>query len=102
MDVRKEINFCKKVGIKVLGVVENMSDLQVPIADVRFLTPFSPSSSGTANGTSSTSASEQDVTHEVMEAIRKVLHSAVQFSTAEHPNVQCNAVQHSTLLTFLA
>lgn len=24
IDVRKEINFCKKVGIKVLGVVENM------------------------------------------------------------------------------
>ena len=24
-DVRKELNFCKKVGIKVLGVVENMS-----------------------------------------------------------------------------
>lgn len=24
-DVRKEINFCKKVGIRVLGVVENMS-----------------------------------------------------------------------------
>jgi Mrp family chromosome partitioning ATPase len=25
MDVRKEINFCKKVGIRVIGVVENMS-----------------------------------------------------------------------------
>jgi len=25
MDVRKEINFCKKVGIPILGVVENMS-----------------------------------------------------------------------------
>lgn len=24
-DVRKELNFCKKVGIEVLGVVENMS-----------------------------------------------------------------------------
>jgi len=28
-DVRKEINFCHKTGIKVLGVVENMSGLQV-------------------------------------------------------------------------
>ena len=30
-DVRKELNFCKKTGIRVLGVVENMADLQVPI-----------------------------------------------------------------------
>jgi Mrp family chromosome partitioning ATPase len=28
-DVRKEINFCKKTGIPVLGVVENMSGLKV-------------------------------------------------------------------------
>jgi Mrp family chromosome partitioning ATPase len=28
-DVRKELNFCKKVGIRVLGVVENMSGLVV-------------------------------------------------------------------------
>ena len=27
IDVRKEINFCKKVGIPVIGVVENMSGL---------------------------------------------------------------------------
>lgn len=29
-DVRKEINFCKKVGLKVLGVVENMSGFVCP------------------------------------------------------------------------
>lgn len=29
-DVRKELNFCKKVGIKVLGVVENMSGYVCP------------------------------------------------------------------------
>lgn len=28
-DVRKEINFCKKTGVPVLGVVENMSQLRV-------------------------------------------------------------------------
>ena len=28
-DVRKEINFCKKVGIECLGVVENMSALEL-------------------------------------------------------------------------
>jgi len=30
MDVRKEINFCKKVGIPVIGVVENMSAFVCP------------------------------------------------------------------------
>ncbi|KAI5780833.1 P-loop containing nucleoside triphosphate hydrolase protein [Geopyxis carbonaria] len=29
-DVRKEINFCRKVGIKILGVVENMSGFVCP------------------------------------------------------------------------
>ncbi|KAG6500994.1 cytosolic Fe-S cluster assembly factor NBP35-like [Zingiber officinale] len=37
IDVRKEISFCKKVGIRVLGVVENMSGLRQPISDMRFL-----------------------------------------------------------------
>ena len=31
-DVRKELNFCKKVGMRVIGVVENMSGLVVPMA----------------------------------------------------------------------
>lgn len=30
LDVRKEIDFCKKAGIKVLGVVENMSGFVCP------------------------------------------------------------------------
>ncbi|XP_021738168.1 cytosolic Fe-S cluster assembly factor NBP35-like [Chenopodium quinoa] len=37
IDVRKEVNFCKKVGIKVLGVVENMSGLCQPLRDIKFL-----------------------------------------------------------------
>ncbi|KAI8839865.1 nucleotide binding protein 1 [Chytridium lagenaria] len=32
-DVRKELNFCKKVGIKVLGVVENMAAFVCPKCD---------------------------------------------------------------------
>ena len=27
-DVRKELNFCKKTGIPVLGIVENMADIR--------------------------------------------------------------------------
>jgi Mrp family chromosome partitioning ATPase len=30
-DVRKELNFCKKTSIPVLGVIENMADICVPI-----------------------------------------------------------------------
>jgi Mrp family chromosome partitioning ATPase len=30
-DVRKELSFCAKVGVPVLGVVENMSGLSVPV-----------------------------------------------------------------------
>jgi len=30
LDVRKEITFCKKVGINILGVVENMSGFVCP------------------------------------------------------------------------
>ncbi|XP_072950703.1 cytosolic Fe-S cluster assembly factor NBP35 [Typha angustifolia] len=37
IDVRKEISFCKKVGIQVLGVVENMSGLKQSLSDLRFL-----------------------------------------------------------------
>mmetsp|Transcript_20471 Transcript_20471/g.51031 ORF Transcript_20471/g.51031 Transcript_20471/m.51031 type:complete len:389 (-) Transcript_20471:196-1362(-) len=32
-DVRKELSFCTKVGVPVLGVVENMSGLSVPVMD---------------------------------------------------------------------
>ncbi|CAG7889758.1 unnamed protein product [Brassica rapa] len=37
IDVRKEVSFCKKVGVPVLGVVENMSGLCQPLADVTFM-----------------------------------------------------------------
>lgn len=36
-DVRKELNFCKKTSLRVLGVVENMAALSTPLVDVRAL-----------------------------------------------------------------
>lgn len=40
-DVRKELNFCKKTGIPVLGVVENMAgenfDLISQVCRLRFV-----------------------------------------------------------------
>lgn len=37
IDVRKEVSFCKKVGIPVLGVVENMSGLCQPVTDFKYV-----------------------------------------------------------------
>ncbi|CAI5730751.1 unnamed protein product [Peronospora destructor] len=36
-DVRKELNFCQKTNINVLGVVENMSGVERPLRDVKFV-----------------------------------------------------------------
>eukprot|EP00904_Undaria_pinnatifida_P006265 jgi/Undpi1/2769/HiC_scaffold_14.g06146.m1 len=36
-DVRKELSFCRKTKLKVLGVVENMSGLTVPVAGLSFV-----------------------------------------------------------------
>jgi Mrp family chromosome partitioning ATPase len=33
-DVRKELNFCKKTGIPVLGVIENMADIRIPLHEI--------------------------------------------------------------------
>jgi Mrp family chromosome partitioning ATPase len=33
--IRKEINFCKKMGVTVLGLVENMSGFVCPCCEVR-------------------------------------------------------------------
>ena len=35
-DVRKELNFCTKTKLNVLGVVENMAELVLPFAEARF------------------------------------------------------------------
>ena len=45
MDVRKEINFCRKVGVDIIGVIENMSGFVCPKCD-KCSTIFAPSSGG--------------------------------------------------------
>ena len=37
MDVRKELSFCKKVGVPVLGVVENMAPMRQPLERCAFV-----------------------------------------------------------------
>lgn len=59
IDVRKEVSFCKKVGIQVLGVVENMSGLSQPISDFKYM-------KRAKNG-----EEEKDVTKWAMEIMRE-------------------------------
>ena len=53
-DVRKEVNFCEKTGVKVLGVVENMSGSDLRLGEVTF----------------SLDDGEKDVTELVKEALK--------------------------------
>ncbi|KAL3131467.1 cytosolic Fe-S cluster assembly factor nbp35 [Trebouxia sp. C0009 RCD-2024] len=71
IDVRKEINFCKKVGIPVLGVVENMSGLSQQLDKFRF---FSPGPNG----------SQQDVTDQVMQHLPAELQSCIAQTDVFH------------------
>ena len=55
-DVRKELSFCKKVGVPVLGVVENMSGLKVGLEKVGFLTGSADADGDTDNTDSLTNS----------------------------------------------
>ena len=69
IDVRKEINFCKKTGIPVVGVVENMAGLRQPVhRGMRFVVS---SSNGTDNGTDVSKEEEEDVTAHVLEVLQQ-------------------------------
>ena len=37
-DVRRELTFCKKTGVPVIGIIENMSGFACPCCGVSFLT----------------------------------------------------------------
>lgn len=37
IDVRKELSFCRKTSLPVLGVVENMSGLATPLSNMKFM-----------------------------------------------------------------
>ena len=71
-DVRKELNFCKKTNIPVLGVVENMADLRVPLNQLN--------SSGGSGSTRLVDKEGKDVTAEAMEKIRRVCPEVLDLS----------------------
>ena len=37
LDVRKELTFCKKTSLRVIGVVENMGTTYLPVSNMRFV-----------------------------------------------------------------
>lgn len=59
IDVRKEINFCFKTGVPILGIVENMSGFTCPISSLVFI-----------------DSDGRDVTEQSQEALSKILGSS--------------------------
>lgn len=55
IDVRKEVSFCRKVGVPVLGIVENMAGLVTPLERCTFTTTIT-----------TTTGAEADVTAQVL------------------------------------
>jgi len=76
IDVRKEVNFCKKVGLPVLGVVENMSELRTSAKGMRFLQRLS--SPGAP-------LEPEDLTQRVWEAIEAAVPGASESLLASLP-----------------
>ena len=64
VDVRKELAFCKKQGLPVLGVVENMAPLTVPLSSLRVY--------------ADTSAHAADVTEEVRRRFPEIFGDGVE------------------------
>jgi len=82
MDVRKELNFCKKTGLRVIGVVENMSGLTVPLKALRFwggpLTASTDDVSSQDNSRNKpvvAAVAREDKTAAVLKALRQIDHS---------------------------
>ena len=66
-DVRKELNFCKKTSVPVLGIVENMSGLQMRVSDLTF---FRDNGRGSDNGDTITTSSN-DCTNDVLALLKE-------------------------------
>lgn len=89
IDVRKEINFCRKVGLRVLGVVENMTPLVQRLPALRFLAPGTAQPAASTNGhgederraagvASSSGQGLEDVTEKVMECLKASFPGGIQ------------------------
>lgn len=70
MDVRKELNFCVKTKLPVLGIVENMSRFEIKLQDLTFLDKSSSTSEEKNNGTNGSTITK-DVTQNVLQTLRE-------------------------------
>ncbi len=71
IDVRKEVSFCRKVGLPVLGVVENMAGLVTPLERITFTAAATTSAAAAGAGASvpdasGTAVTDVDVTQQVL------------------------------------
>ena len=67
-EVRKELNFCKKTSVPVLGIVENMSGLQMRVSDLTF---FRDEITENGRGVGSSTSSSRDCTSDVLSLLRE-------------------------------
>ena len=68
-DVRKELSFCKKVNVPVIGVVENMSGFAAPAYSARFATGSSITSSSEENEKRDSDSSDALLTQKIRAVI---------------------------------
>ena len=68
-DVRKELSFCKKVNVPVIGVVENMSGFAAPAYSARFATGSVTTSSKSKNSAHDSDSSDALLTQKIRAVI---------------------------------
>jgi len=67
-DVRKELNFCSKTNVPVMGIIENMGTYTTTIDKLTFTTTTSTS---TTNNNDDDNQKEEDCTQKVLDTLRK-------------------------------
>ena len=78
LDVRKELSFCKKTKLPVLGVVENMSGLRVPVSALHFCDD---------NGNDTTEAALKLIQEKAPELLKMVVRASLY--RLYHPTYPC-------------
>lgn len=68
-DVRKELNFCKKTSVPVLGIVENMSGLQMRVSDLSFFKSDENDTNGSSDCTADVLSLLQEKCPEVLSMV---------------------------------
>lgn len=70
-DVRKEVSFCLKVGLPMLGIVENMAGLVSPLEGARFVLGRRGGGGGGGGGARGAGGAGEDVTERARAALER-------------------------------